>query len=104
MNRKPESLKRVLENVLLKKGIKKDLQINRLRGALMPCFTEAEFSQIRLSYIKKKKLIIYVKSSSLLYEFKCFRKESMLEALKKLGNPRIDDIQLILETARNGGT
>jgi hypothetical protein len=102
MRGKTEKLDKIIRSVLLKKGITKNIQLNKIRGVLAAIFSTEELDHIRLGHLKNRKLIIYVDSSSLLYEIKCFKKAVMIEAIDNELGIKVKDISLILENTKNG--
>ncbi len=83
MRGKTEKLNKVIEKLLLSKGITKNIQFNKINTILRSNISVKEMESIRIGYLKKGILYIFVNSSSLLYEINCFKKESIFSAIKK---------------------
>lgn len=97
MRGKTERIDKILENVFLKTGLTKNIQLNQIQSIISSCLDEYDHNHLRIGYIKNRKLYLYVDSSSYLYEIKCFKKNSILEKLKENTNINISDICLILD-------
>ena len=102
MRGKTERIDDLIKKVLLKKGITKNIQSNRIRTIISPVLSENELSKIRVGQIKNKKLYLLVDSSSLLYEIKCFKKDLLLETINKHSQFDLIDISVVLDCNRNG--
>lgn len=102
MRGKTERIGKIIEGLLLKKGITKNIQLKDIKTILYSFFSEEEKLNIKVGTIKNKKLYIYVKSPGLLYEAKCFKKEMILEKLKQEGNADIKDVSFVLDDNSDG--
>ena len=101
MRGKTEKIDQIIKNVFLKKGITNNLQLNRIKKAISSQIKEEEKSYIRVSHIKNKKLFIFIKSSSLLYEIKCFKKDDILQSIREEGGIYIDDVCFMMDSDRD---
>jgi hypothetical protein len=97
MRGKTEKIDAIIQKVLARKGITRNIRLNRIRVILDAFFTEKEAGHLKVGALKNDKLVIQVDSPSLLYEIRCFRKEQLLECLKQKGDPNIKDITLVLD-------
>ncbi|MHC4944503.1 MAG: DciA family protein [Planctomycetota bacterium] len=97
MRGKTEKLDKIIRSVLLKKGITKNIQLNKIRVVLAKIFSREELDHIRLGHLKNKKLYMYVDSASLLYEIRCFKKAGIIEKINDELGIKVTDISLNLE-------
>lgn len=102
MRGKTERIGKIIEGLLLKKGITKKIQLKEIKTILYSFFSEEEKRNIKVGTIKNKKLYIYVRSPGLLYEVKCFKKELILEKIKQEGKVDLKDICIILDDNSDG--
>ena len=97
MRGKTERIDKILEKLLLKKGLTKNIQLGEIREALSQILSNNEKKNIRISHIGNNRLYLYISSSSLLYEIKCFKKDQILEELNRKSTTKISDICFILD-------
>lgn len=97
MRGKTERIDDLIKKVLLRKGITKNIQLNRIRTVISSVLSEEEFTRIRVGQLKNRKLYLHVDSSSLLYELRCFKKDMLLEKINSVGEIRVSDICLVLD-------
>jgi len=79
---KPEKLDRIIAKVLLKKGITKNIQQNKIQAIINSCLKEHEKEHVKINYIKNNKLFLIIDTPSLLYDIQCFRKNEILQKIK----------------------
>jgi hypothetical protein len=91
-----ERIDKIIESVLSKKGITRNIQSNKIRNILTDLLGKSEAEHIQIENFKNNRLILSVDSSSLLYELKCFKKDQLLEALKKEQSITINEITFVL--------
>jgi hypothetical protein len=63
--------------------------------------TKEEMSHLKLGYLKAGKLYLYVDSSSVLYEIRCFKKQEILNQINNELKVHLKDICLIMDSNRN---
>ena len=102
MRGKTERLDNLIKKVLLKKGITRNIQSNRIRSIISRVLSEGEMARTRVGQIKNKKLFLHVNSSSLLYEIKCFKKDLILDKINETENLNLSDICVVLDNNSNG--
>jgi hypothetical protein len=102
MRGKTERIDGLIKKVLLKKGITKNIQSNKIRSIISSVLSEDELARVRVGQIKNRKLFLHVDSSSMLYEIKCFKKDLMLEKINGTGDHNLSDISVVLDNNSNG--
>ena len=97
MRGKTERIDAILQKVLASRGIKKSIQLNQITTIVHRFFNETENKHLKVGTIKNNKLVLHLDSSSLLYEIRCFKKESLLAFIKQESDLDIRDVTLVLD-------
>ena len=96
MRGKTERIDKIIESVLSKKGITRNIQSNKIRNILTDLLGRSEAEQIQIENFKNNRLILSVNSSSLLYELRCFKKDQLLDAFKREQSITVKEITFVL--------
>lgn len=102
MRGRTEKLDKILQGFLLKKGITKNIQLNRVRAVLDKVFSKEESAHLKIGYLKYGKLYLYVDSAGLLYEIRCFKKVELLARINQELDLKLKDICLLMDNGKNG--